>query len=286
MKRLFYLVFLFFVTSIKAQDVLFYSGNSVSAVDASDVDSVIFTPPQTVSSCYLQLHSKWKGKKVGFLGDSITEQGEYVDAYQTLSGCIALNYGISGTTIAGDYPNAMCKRFKIQLSDDLDMVVVLGGVNDFQGSGHSFPMGSFINANLDGSLDVTFYGALHTLMRGLREKYQSIPIVFLTPLHCQYSGRGEYDESIFNENGTLVEKKYPLNDGTDSIGSSLKNFVNAIKEVAVLYSIIVIDTYAISGISPLIPGNKSLYTKDGLHLNTKGGERLAKTIYPVLESLM
>ena len=232
-------------------------------------------------------NSKWAGKKVGFLGDSITGFGQYVNAYAVMTGCVAINYGISGTTIAGDYANAFCKRYT-QMANDLDMLVVFGGINDFRGSGHSFPLGVFNNANLDGSLDTTFYGALHTLMRGLRAKYNSnIPIVFLTPLHCQYSadGRqeGDYDLTAYTADGTLVESTYPLNNGSSEYGSPLSGFVEAIKKTAEFYSIKVIDTYAISGIQPILPENKTAYTQDGLHLNGAGGELLASVIQPLLE---
>jgi lysophospholipase L1-like esterase len=109
--------------------------------------------------------------------------------------------------------------------------------------------------------------------------------VFLTPLHNQYTGRGEYVKSDYDNNGILTENTFPLNDGSGNNGAPLKDFIKAIKEVAELYAIKVIDTHAISGIQPLIAANSTAYTQDGLHLNAAGGELLASVIYPLLELL-
>ena len=65
----------------------------------------------------------------------------------------------------------------------------------------------------------------------------------------------------------------------------MKDYVEAIKEVAEFYSIPVIDLYAISTIEPILVNNNTTYTVDGLHPNAAGGERIAKVIYPYLEML-
>ena len=84
-----------------------------------------------------------KGKKINFLGDSITEgvgtsskEKMYVNIIAEKYGAICRNYGISGTEIARqiglDYENCLdfCKRYQT-MDEDADIIVVYGGVNDY-----------------------------------------------------------------------------------------------------------------------------------------------------------
>ena len=117
-----------------------------------------------------------KGKKINFLGDSITEgvgaseeQFMYPNVIAAECGLAAArNYGISGTRIARqddeeNFGNPFCDRY-LTMDDDADMVVVFGGTNDY-GHGRA-PFGSFDDRTGD-----TYYGAWHVLLRGLLEKY-------------------------------------------------------------------------------------------------------------------
>ena len=89
---------------------------------------------------------KLKGKKIIFLGDSITEgvgvssvEKRYTDVFKRITEigeCV--NYGISATRIARQQKveieyrdtNAFTERFE-QMDDDADIVVVFGGTNDY-----------------------------------------------------------------------------------------------------------------------------------------------------------
>ena len=135
------------------------------------------------------------GKKIGFLGDSITygvgtsnAENQYKgfrfpDLVAARSGAIAYNYGISGTRIAkqtvpmefepseGHFSTRVDK-----MEDGLDAVVVFGGTNDY---GH----GDASLGTMDSRDEATFYGALHLLIVKLINKYPKAAIIFLTPLH-------------------------------------------------------------------------------------------------------
>ncbi|MBQ9921911.1 MAG: SGNH/GDSL hydrolase family protein, partial [Clostridia bacterium] len=87
--------------------------------------------------------SYFKGKKAVFLGDSITYgQAGLKDSdrvyHQVLKRSLelreAVNYGINGSRIAHQEleqnGGAMCRRFAT-MDEDADIVVLLGGVNDF-----------------------------------------------------------------------------------------------------------------------------------------------------------
>ena len=127
-----------------------------------------------------------KGKKINFLGDSITEgvgatdpEAMYVNIVKHDAELAeARNYGISGTRIArqsNDEGSAYCDRYK-KMDDDADVVVVFGGTNDY-GHGEA-PIGLSTDRTGD-----TYYGACHELIRGLIEKYPSATIVVMTPIH-------------------------------------------------------------------------------------------------------
>ena len=111
-----------------------------------------------------------KGKKINFLGDSITEgvgatdpEAMYVNIVKHDAELAeARNYGISGTRIArqsNDEGSAYCDRYK-KMDDDADVVVVFGGTNDY-GHGEA-PIGLSTDRTGD-----TYYGACHELIRGL-----------------------------------------------------------------------------------------------------------------------
>jgi len=213
----------------------------------------------------MNVSSKWQGKKVNFLGDSITAglltTKIYYEVIKEKLGLeIARNYGISGTRIAKhseDEGNSMSARFS-KMEDDADLIMVFAGTNDF---GHdNAPIGDFYDRT-----NATFYGACHVLMQGLIEKYYKKTIAFMTPIHR------DYPEDVAYE----VNKS----------GNTLKQYVNIIKEVAEYYAIPVLDLYAVSGMQPKVEIIKKYYMPDGLHPNEAGHEKLADKIISFMETL-
>lgn len=214
------------------------------------------------------------GKKINFLGDSITEGcgtsgagKRFSDLIAAKTGAVCRNYGIGGTRIArqfrindkyvdeGDY----CARVA-QMDPDADIVVVFGGTNDF-GHGDA-PIGTPTDRT-----DGTFYGAMHVLCNRLLEKYPDAAVVFITPLHrC-------------NEASLRGDNK-PMDIG------NLKTYVDIIREVTEYYSLPVIDLYATSGLQPLVPVIKEKFVPDGLHPNDAGHVILADKIIAFLENTL
>ena len=211
-----------------------------------------------------------KGKKINFLGDSITEgvgatdpEAMYVNIVKHDAELAeARNYGISGTRIArqsNDEGSAYCDRYK-KMDDDADVVVVFGGTNDF-GHGDA-PLGTMADRTPD-----TFYGALHTLYSGLTEKYPRSAIAVVTPLH-------------------RVGEDNPRGDGSKpEDGALLKTYVEIIREVAEYYSLPVLDLYKESGLQPNVPIIRKMYIPDGLHPNDEGHIILADKIARFIERL-
>ena len=209
-----------------------------------------------------------KGKKVNFLGDSITqgvgascEQNKYVEVFARLTGAKVRNYGISGTRIArqhGVNPYGECYCYRIDTMDaDADVVVVFGGTNDY-GHGDA-PIGTPDDKTPD-----TFYGACNYLACELMKKYPTATIVFLTPLH-------------------RVNEDFSASQRPD--GPVLKEFVDIIREVAEKYSIPVLDLWKMAGIQPNIEISKITYMPDGLHPNDAGHALLANRLAGFLRSL-
>ena len=197
-----------------------------------------------------------KGKKINFLGDSITEgcgttENDKIFLNVLKEECElkeARNYGIGGTRIAHQEPvnfgEAFCVRYK-EMDDDADVIVVFGGT--------------------------TFYGACRVLIEGLIEKYPNSEIVFMTPLHRTNEINSE-------------EKK---NLGTEYISAvnPLKKYVDVIKEVCEYYSVPVLDLYSVSGIQPNVDVIKELYCPDGLHPNDLGHIKIKNKLKAFFKNL-
>ena len=216
-----------------------------------------------------------KGKKINFLGDSITE-GVGTSAknkiyHQLLKESCDLakarNYGISGTRIARQIVmtnSSFDLDFNmraLEMDDDADVIVVFGGTNDF---GHGqVPIGS-----MDDRSVYTFYGAMHSLVLTLLEKYTEKKVVFMTPLHRM------------NENAAANTQKY---EGISA--KPLCDYVKAIREVCEYYSVPVLDLYRESGIAGNVKAVCDRYMPDGLHPNDAGHEIIAHKLQKFLENL-
>ena len=214
-----------------------------------------------------------KGKKIVFLGDSITEGAcatslakSYWGVLGSLSGAIVRGYGIGGTRIAEQMVKTDAPEDKLpfitrvdKMDEDADIVVVFGGTNDY-GHGDA-PLGKMTDRT-----DDTFYGAMHNLCKTLIERYPNSLIVIMTPMHRTN------EESLVNERGVRNV-------------ATLKEYVYAEKQVAEYYSLPILDMYAMGYLNPNVPIIKKIYMTDGLHPNDAGHELIAKRLLGFLNSL-
>ena len=217
-----------------------------------------------------------KGKKIAFLGDSITEgygtsciENTYWNILGRETGAEVFSYGIGGTRIAiQQVPTPAPHQHKDQhfasrvdsIIPDVDVVVIFGGTNDF-GDGDA-AMGTMADRRED-----TFYGAYHTLIEKLYARYPGLQIVIMTPLH-----RLSEDETDYNELGVR------------RVGS-LADYADAIKEVAAYYGIPVWDAFRNSGMQPRVEALREMYMPDGLHPNDAGHKLLADRLYAFLNTI-
>ncbi len=215
-----------------------------------------------------------KGKKIAFLGDSITEgagtSSEDHVFWRVLgrrTGALCYGYGIGGTRIAPQRTPSPDPRHDLyfgsrveKMIPDADAVVVFGGTNDF---GH----GDAALGRMGDRTEDTFYGALHLLMQKLLSRYPAGQLVVMTPLH------------------RLSESKYDYNERGVRLSATLEDYVNAIIEVAGCYAVPVLDLYRCSGIQPCVPALRERYMPDGLHPNDAGNERIAERLEGFLRML-
>lgn len=189
------------------------------------------------------------------------------------------NHGISDSTIANLPENTpMCKRYA-EMADDADLVTVTGGTNDVR-------LGVKLGTMEDRSTD-TFYGAWHTLLQGLKEKYsksrtgKETKIVVLTPIKLLNAEKSHLPNT--DENNAQVLYQWD-------------EWIQAIKEVAAYYNLPVVDMHNQSGINPhegrTIKGTHPEYQgyyspliSDGTHPTCEGAQLMANTLVEFLKQL-
>jgi len=202
-----------------------------------------------------------KGKKVAFLGDSITEgygasciENTYWKLLGQKTGAEVFGYGIGGTRIAiQQVPTPAPDQHKDQhfasrvdsIIPDADVVVIFGGTNDFGGSDPA--LGSIADRTED-----TFYGAYHCLIQKLIARYPNAKLVIATPLHRITEDDDTYNEQAGRRSGTL------------------HRYVQAIREIAEFYGLAVADLYRSCPLQPRTPGHQQRYMPDGVHPNDAG----------------
>lgn len=205
------------------------------------------------------------GKTVCFLGDSITEGAGASAKEKCFVSLFAAahpeatvhNFGIGGTRIAKQTAPSENPRWDLdfvsrvpQMPDEADVICVFGGTNDF---GH----GDARFGHWGDKTNDTFWGALYTLSMDLINKYPTARIVFFTPLH---------------RNTKLAPR-----DKGDGFWS-LDDYAEAIRKNAAYFAFPVLDLRTQSGIQPQVPVLAEKFTKDGLHPNDAGYERLFRMV--------
>ena len=216
-----------------------------------------------------------KGKKIAFLGDSITEgcgtsarEHIYWNVIGRRTGAEVFGYGIGGTRIAPQrIPTVESpwtdKYFASRVDSmipDADVVVIFGGTNDF---GH----GDAAFGKLTDRTNDTFCGAVHLLLQKVMERYPEAKIVLMTPMH-----RLSEDEIYYNEFGIRR-------------AGNLERYVNAMKDIAGFYGVPAVDLFHECPIQPKLDAQREMYMPDGLHPNDAGHLLIVRCLMKVLEEL-
>ena len=234
----------------------------------------------------VMIDSQWKGKKVAFLGDSITDKQHigtercYWEFLTEMLGIEAFSYGINGNQMDGLLKQA--QRLLKEHGQDIDAIFVFAGTNDFNAG---IPVGIwFENVKRDAPMPYgkkvsrtcrnmitdtkTFCGRINVLMDFLKTNFPSQQIILLTPLHRGYAQFG-------------VDNVQPEESFSNSLGLFIDAYVQTVKEAGNVWAVPVIDLNSLSGLYPMNDSNIQYFhdsKTDRLHPNAAGHKRLAQTM--------
>lgn len=237
--------------------------------------------------------AQWRGRKVAFLGDSIsagvgTKKGYWKFVEETL-GVEQHVYAVSGH----QWSDMMARIADMQkeLGSDIDAIVVFIGTNDF---GSGVPVGEWWTTN---AIDTVFHGtpgkrivrtpnvdvkttrgAINVTLRYLKENWPDAQIILTTPVH-----RG-----IFAKSWRPKDQHQPDELHSNMLGLFVDDYVRVNREAADIWSCPLIDFFRDCGITPLVPSHGKYMNApdwDRLHPNATGHQRMAALICSRLAAL-
>jgi len=231
------------------------------------------------------METQWLGKKVAFLGDSITDkchvgtEKNYWQYLQDYLGIEPLVYGINGWQWSGIPLQA--RALQIDHKDDVDAIFVFMGTNDFNSG---VPIGEWYDVqeeevNSHGSVmkkprryfnhdKKTLRGRINLGMAYLKENFPLAQIILLTPIHRGFAE--------FGGDNVQPEESFP-----NDIGLYVETYIQTIREAGDIWSVPVIDLYAESGLCPTSDSYTRFFhdaVTDRLHPNAAGHDRMAKAM--------
>lgn len=208
-------------------------------------------------------YHRFMGAKVGCLGDSLTNMATngWIKRLNELMGFASItNYGVSGTTVTsarGEGENTYRDRAP-NMSDDLDLVIVMTSIND-NGAAYGVyneaqDTGTKADATDKTVNDVsTIAGAGLALIDILRNKYPHSDIVFFSHPHTHWGWSfGEAD---------------------------------MYREICGRHSIPFFDLLRYSGMDGTFSADNTAYFTDGVHLTAAGNDRVADYMAACLRTL-
>lgn len=275
--------------------IIVFTAITLGAALANAADANIASAPAGKAAHdadFLVAGHPWRGRHVAFLGDSITDPrhiGTTRNYWQYLGEWLDLDYvsfGENGQNWNGVKRQA--DRAKEKFGDKLDAIFIFMGTNDYMGG---TPLGKWYEeeeseANLGGKptklrhriLNIdskTFRGRINAQLKYLKETFPDQQIVLMTPIHRAFATFGPRNVQ-------------PPEDFANKCGSFVEEYVAAVKEAGLIWSMPVIDLYGESGLHPLTPSHAKYFAnkeRDLLHPNAEGHRRIAATIYARLLAL-
>jgi lysophospholipase L1-like esterase len=205
---------------------------------------------------FKNLQHPWKGKKVAYFGDSITDPNikaskvKYWGFLQDWLGITPYVYGVSGRQW-NDIPR-QADQLQKEHGDDFDAILIFMGTNDYN---NGVPVGEWYTETFDCvrvarhkpsemvqrrhrhfCMDKnTLKGRINIAMSKLKQMYPTKQIVVMTPVHRALFASGDKniqpDEMYENARGIFFDE-----------------YVKAIKETGNVWAVPVIDLNSLSGL--------------------------------------
>lgn len=229
--------------------------------------------------------NQWFGKKVAFLGDSLTDAQHvgttrnYWQYLQDFLGLEPLVYGLNGWRWNGVKTQA--EKLFAEHGEDLDAIVVFMGTNDYNSG---VPPGEWydiqnVAVNSHGRImtkprrifrrdETTLRGCINIGMSWLKEHFPRQQIILLTMIH-----RGFAD---FGGDNIQPDESFP-----NDIGLYADDYVRIIREAGNVWSVPVIDLNSLAGLFPTMDVYSGYFhdaETDRLHPAASGHERIARTL--------
>lgn len=203
--------------------------------------------------------SYWRGKKINYNGDSVTQGigtsrvGYAKVVNQFLQFGTVRNYAIGGTRLAhvSDVVNCLVDRIS-EMSTDADIVFIMANTNDYASQ---VPIGATDSSDIS-----TYNGALNSIFTWLKANYPTQPIII----------------------STMLTRKINY-DGGQPLPITIEQYADAVRQKVAEYGFILYDAYKWSGLDLLnTPTDGTGVSNDGLHPNEAGalslGRKIAKFI--------
>ena len=240
-----------------------------------------------------EIKSQWKGARVAYLGDSITdkrqvEKGQNETYWSYLEGILGTEsfvYGISGHQWH-QIPDQTDKLIK-EHGQEVDAIMIFVGTNDYNAN---VPLGEWfteevVNVEVTGpkgsksgvmaerkkrtiAMDNgTVRGRINIAMSQLKEVYPTKQIILLTPIH-----RGD---AFLSDRNIQPDELH-----ANGIGEYIDAYVNVVKEAGNVWAVPVIDLNSICGLYPLAKSNEPYWRKPTLSKSKKTGGKRIDRLHP------
>ena len=240
---------------------------SVPVVDLSEgeLHSASPLPCKTAHSpVSIARPGRWHGRRVAFLGDSITDArhigctSNYWNFLERDLGIVPLVYGINGHQFK--HLLGQAEKLYEAHSNAVDEIVVFAGTNDFNAN---VPLGDWADG------EKSFRGRIAAVMDYCESHFPGVTVWFLTPIHRGYA--------TFGAGNVQPDETY-----ANTAGLWISDYVDVVTEAAAKWGAArLIDMYAECGLYPLDIAQAKFFHNartDMLHPNTAGHARMAKVI--------
>ncbi len=232
----------------------------------------------------------WQGKKVVYIGDSITDprngaaDSKYWTYLQDWLGITPYVPAVSG--FQWNSVGRQMETMKKNGWEDFDAILIFLGTNDFN---HSVPLGDWFSESYETVYFAenrrqktlvprkhrtpvfdteTLRGRINIALDTLKKTWPDKQIVLLTPIH-----RAGFYPSDTNWQ--------PDENYSNALGLYIDDYVQVVKEAGNVWAVPVIDLNADSGLFPEHDASAQYFNDaatDRLHPNDKGHYRMAKTL--------